>query len=208
MIKLVFVDFSRTLVKQSGCNSGADVIGKGDTYRALYPEYKAGKISIDELLTKTFACWKGLEVSDLPKVCEKFEFNEGAEETVRQIKQMGIKTALLTNIPTHLAEVFAKKLGFDSYTGTVLEVKDGVFTGKVLELNNDKRKEALTILEREKIAPGEAIAIGDTKEDARVFEKIRFGVAFNGDEAARKAAKYQITDFRDLVEIIEKENKN
>ena len=202
MIKLVFVDMSRTLVKGSGANSGADFLGKGDTYLELYPKYKSGEISMDYLLTKTFACWKGLNVSDLPKVYEKFEFNEGVKETIKNIREKGIKTMLLTNVPTHLGKLFQEELGFNYISGTVLEVKDGIFTGKILELHHNKAEEAMKLLKKENISSDDAISIRDRKDDAKVFEKVMYGIAYNGDETAKKSAKYKITDFRELTNII------
>ncbi len=205
MIKIVFIDMSRTLVKGSGANSGAEFLGKGDTYKEIYPKYTSGEISMDELLIKTFACWRGLKLKDLPKVYTAFKFNEGAKETVKKIKEKGIKTALITNIPIHLSELFKKEFGFDFITGTVLEVKNGEFTGKVLEFHNEKAEEAIKILKKENISPNEAISIGDRKDDAELFEKVKFGVSYNGDEIANKTAKYKITNFKELLNIIEKE---
>jgi len=206
MIKIVLIDMSRTLVKGSGSNSGADFLGKGEIYRKIYSKYTSGEISMGELLTKTFGCWKGLKLKDLPSVYAKFEFNDGVKETVKKIKEKGIKIALITNIPTHLSELFKKKLRFDFITGTELEVKNGEFTGKVLEFYNDKTDEAIKILRKENISPDEAISIGDRKDDAKVFEKVKFGIAYNGDEIAKKTAKYQITNFKELLNIIEKES--
>jgi len=206
MIKLVFIDMSGTLVDGSGANSGADFLGKGDAYREIYPKFKSGDMPMDELLARTYACWEGLSINDLPKVYAKFDFNPGAKETVRAISKRGIRTALLSFIPTHLSELFKKDIGFDFITGTVLEVKDGKFTGNVLAFPEDKGREAMKILARERISQNDAISIGDRKDDAKVFEKVRFGVAFNGDETARKAAKYSIADFRELLSIIEKES--
>ena len=122
------------------------------------------------------------------------------------MKKKGIKTALITNIPTHLSEIFKKELDFDFITGTLLEVKDWEFTGKVLEFHNDKAEEALKILRKGGILSDEAISIGDRKDDASVFKKVRFGIAYDGDELAKKTSKYQITDFRELLKIIEKES--
>ncbi len=206
VIELVFIDMSGTLVKGSGANSGGDYIGKGGRYREIYPKYKSGEITMRTLLKETFACWKGLNVSDLPEVYKTFEFNDGAKETVRALKQRGIKTALLTQLPTHLGTLFQDDLDFDFITGTVLEVKDGIFTGKILEFHDDKRQEASHLLEKEHISPRDSISVGDRKDDADVFRLVRFGVAYNGDSAAKKAAKYSITYFKELVPIIDKES--
>lgn len=197
---------SKTLIKGSVVNSGAEFLGKGDTYRELYPKFKSGEIPYKEVLLKSFACWKGLKSSDLPKVYNRFEFVEGAKETLKMIKEMGIQTALLSNVATHLAEFFKQELNFDFTTGNVLEVKNGIFTGKIIEFHDDKVKEAMEILHVSGIHPSDAISIGDRKDDAKVFEKVKFGVAFNGDETARKAAKYQITNFKELINIIKKES--
>ena len=197
---------SRTLVEGSGANSGADFLGKGNVYKKIYSDYTSGKIDMEELLTKTFACWKGLKISDLPKVYARFEFNDGVKETIRKMKKKGIKIMLLTNIPTHLGKLFQEKLDFNYIGGTTLEVKDGIFTGRILKFSHDKTTEAMKILKKEKISPNDAISIGDRKDDAKVFEKVRFGIAYDGDEVAKKTAKYQITDFRDLLNIIEKES--
>ena len=205
MIKIIFIDMSRTLVKGSGANSGADYLGKGEVYKEIYPKYTSGDISMEELLTKTYACWNGLKLADLANVYKKFEFNDGVKETIQKIKAKGIKTMLLTNIPIQLAKLFQNNLGFDYVGGTVLEVKQGVFTGKILKFGHDKATEAMKILEKEKLSPNEAISIGDRKDDAKVFEKVRFGIAYDGDEIAKKAAKYQIINFIEILEIIEKE---
>ncbi|MFH1126874.1 MAG: hypothetical protein V1718_02075, partial [archaeon] len=111
MIKLLFIDMSKTLVKGSGANSGAEYLKKGDRYKEIYPEYTKGQITMEELLKETYACWKGLNVSDLPEVYKTFEFNDGAKEAVRAIKERGMKTALLTQIPTHLGSLFQDDLG-------------------------------------------------------------------------------------------------
>lgn len=205
MIRLVFVDFSGTLVAGSGANSGADFLGKGGVYRQIYPKYKLGKLKMDELLTRTYACWEGLKLSDLPKVYGRFEFNDGVKETLWELKRRGIRTALLSQIPTHLGALFKEELRFDFVTGTVLEVKKGAFTGKILEFHDNKAKEAKRILDSAKVSPQEAVSIGDRKDDAEVFKILKFGVAYNGDEAARNASKYQITDFRGLINILEKQ---
>lgn len=204
-IKIIFIDMSNTLVKGSGSNSGADFLGKGDIYRKLYSKYKAGVLSTPELLTEVFACWEGLDIKDLPKVYARFEFNDNVKSILEKIKARGIKTALITNIPILLSEEFRKDLGFNYISGTHLEVKEGKFTGRVLEFRNDKAEEVRKILEKEKISPSQAIAIGDTKEDAGMFKKVKFGIAYNGDETAKRAAKYCITDFMELLKIIEKE---
>jgi len=208
MIKLILVDMSGTLLKGSGVNSVADYMGKGDTYRRLYPLYRSGEITMEKLLNESIACWRGFKESDLRKVYRKFQFTEGAKETLSEIKKGGIKSALLTNVPQNLGKLFQRDFGFDVISGTVCEVKDGVFTGKILEFHHDKAKEAQRIVDELGIEPKEALSIGDRKDDAEVFKLVGVGVSYNGDEIALRESDYQINDFMDLLGIIERENAN
>ena len=98
-------------------------------------------------------------------------------------------------------------MGFDYITGTELKLKNWEFTGKVLKFHNNKAKEAIEILKKEGFSPSDAISVGDRKDDAALFKKVKFGIAYNGDETAMKAAKYCIADFGEILKIIEKESK-
>lgn len=202
MIKLLFVDFSRTLASGSGCNIGGEYLGKGNAYKELYPKFQAGEVTMEELLTATFLDWKGLKLTDLPKIVETIRFSENAETSLKQIQDKGIKTALLSNIPIHLGQLIQEKFGFDYISGNVLEVIDGVFTGNVLEFHTQKQVDAKHLLELAKVSTNEAAMIGDRKDDAEVFKNISFGVSYSGDEAANKAAKYQIDDWADLPSLL------
>jgi len=202
MIKLLFVDFSRTLASGSGCNIGGEYLGKGDAYKELYPKFQAGEIAMEELLTATFSDWKGLKLTDLPKIVETIHFSENAEKALSEIRDSGIKTALLSNIPTHLGKLIQGRFGFDYISGNVLEVVEGVFTGKVLEFHTHKQADANKILEMANITAGEAAMIGDRKDDAEVFKTIAIGISYSGDEAANAAANYQINNWADLPSLL------
>jgi len=202
MIKLLFVDFSRTLASGSGCNIGGEYLGKGNVYKELYPRFQAGKLTMEELLIATFSDWKGLKLTDLPEIVESITFSENAEKSLSKIRNKGIKTVLLSNIPTHLGKLIQDRFGFDYISGNVLEVINGVFTGKVLEFHTHKQADASKILEVANITADEAAMIGDRKDDAEVFKTIAIGISYSGDEAANAAAKYRINNWADLPSLL------
>jgi len=206
MIKVVFIDFGGTLVIGSGINSVPEYMGKGYVSDNLRPKFKSGEISPKEFLEKTFEGWKGFKVDDLPKIFSDFRYSEGSKETINKLNEDGIKTVLLSKLPLHLGRLLQDELKLYHIFGTKLEAIDGVFTGKVLEYPKNKGDSASIFLENENISPDEAISIGDKHDDAAAFKKVKFGVALNGDDKAKEAAKYQITDFRELLEIVEKES--
>ncbi len=181
-------------------------MGKGEKYKELYPKYQLGKISMTKLLTEIFHEWQGLKIEDLDKLVELIKFNINAKAALKEIKSQGIKTALLSNIPVQLSEIIKKIFNFDYVSGTVLEIVDGVFTGKILKFNYLKEIEARKILEQNGIAADEAVMIGDRRDDAKVFEILKFGISYNGDEAADSVAKYKIKNWDELPAILQSEN--
>ncbi len=205
-IKLVFFDSSRTLIRGSGSNAGAEFMGKGEVYRMLYPKYQSGEITLEDLLTETYKCWQGIKLEDLPKIYTSLNFNPNSKETILKVKEQNFKTALLTNIPIHLSQIFKEELKFDYVSGNVLEVVDDTFTGKVLEFHNNKADVAMKILDESGINPKEAVHIGDDNDDAEVFKKVGFGITYFGNEAARRAAKFEITDLNEIIDILDSTN--
>ncbi len=206
-MKMAFFDFSFTLVTESGLNSGAKFIGKGDEYFHFREQRKKGLISMEELIRKTLANWQGLKSADLDKVYKRFDFREGASELMKYLEEKRIKKALVTNVPVQLAEVIAKHLKFDYFIGTKMEVKDGVFTGKILEMSPNKGEAVKQICQKAGIKPRDCMAVGDAPADIAMFEKVGMSIAIRGSEEVQKAADYVIDDFRELIEIIEKQNR-
>lgn len=202
MIKLAFFDFSFTLVTESGLNSGAKFIGKGDEYFRLREQRKKGLISMEELIRKTLANWQGLKTVNLEKVYRQFDFREGAVELMNYLKKKGVKKALITNVPIQLAEVIAKNLKFDYFVGTQMEVKNGIFTGKILKMSPNKGKAVKLICQKAGINSKGCIAVGDAPADIDMFKEVGTSVAISEVEEVRKTADYAIDDFRKILNII------
>lgn len=205
MIKLVFVDFSGTLAESSGCNTGGRFLGRGKKHEQLWPLYVEGKITVEEILSETFSEWNGLKTSDLQQIVAKINFLPGSKEALSALSDMGIQTVLLSNIPTQLGRLVAERYGLDMYSGNVLEVIEGLFTGQVLEYHNDKVTEVKRILEEKGILPSEAVMIGDGKDDARVMDMLAFGISYRGGKQAVLASKYQIDDWSEVSGIFQNE---
>jgi phosphoserine phosphatase len=83
MIKLIFFDFGFTLVNESGLNSGAKFMGKGDFYFQLRKQRKRGEIEMEDLVVRTLARWQGLRVADLNKVFNQFKFRKNVPKIIR-----------------------------------------------------------------------------------------------------------------------------
>jgi phosphoserine phosphatase len=203
MVKLIFFDFSFTLVEESGLNSGAKFIGKGDSYFQLRKKRERGEIEMEELITKTLAQWQGLKLKDLNKVFARFKFRKGVPKIMRSLEKRKIKKALVTNVPIQLAEVISKGLNIDYFVGTKMEVKNGVFTGKILEMSPNKGEAVKDICQKAKINLKNCVAVGDAPGDIPMFKKVGISVALtDSSKVAQQAADYVIRDFEELVGIL------
>lgn len=206
MIKLILFDVSGTLVTGNGTTAGGFLMGRGDELKKLDEKWKANEISIGDLLIKIFYCWRGLHISKAEEIYNTLKYRYGVKEVIRTLKNKEIKIGLLTNIPIQEGKFFRRDLNPDYMTGTGLEVVDDVFTGKVLDLHDDKLKDSLEIIKKENVDPNEVVFVGDEKHDAVVFDHVKFGISMDGDEICNERAKYKITDFREILDIVERES--
>ena len=208
MIRLAFFDFSKTIAADSGFGAGPYLVGRKKEYDLLYEEFVSNKISEISFIKSVIKLWKGVREEDLPKIYSKIEINQNAKEILKQLKSMNIKLALVSFIPTKLAELY-KTFGFDYLSGTECEIINGVFTGEVLKINHDKGIITKNISNILKIGMDECIAVGDSRGDIKMFKSVGYknSFAYNAAEEAKKYAKYHIKNFKEIMHIIENDNK-
>ena len=205
MIKIAFFDFSRTIAKGTGFGSGPIFLSRKKEYEELYDKYKSKKLNEVNFVKSVVKLWKGFKEKDLSKIYSKIELNPNIKNTLKKLKKRGIKLALVSNIPTKLADLY-KNLGFDFISGNECEIRDGIFTGKALKINSDKFRIVNSICNHTKISPKECIAIGDSIGDIGMFKVVGYNnsFAYNANEEVKKYAKYHITDFNEIIKIIQK----
>jgi HAD superfamily phosphoserine phosphatase-like hydrolase len=203
MIKLAFFDFSKTIAKDTGFGSGPSFMNREKEYNELYGDFTSHKLNEIEFIESVIKLWEGFKEEDLSEIYLQIELNPNVEEVLKQLKDMKIKLALVSFIPLKLAELY-RDLGFDHLIGTECEVKDGVFTGKVLKMNPDKGAVAKELSNQLSIGLNECIAIGDSKNDIRMFKATGYdnSFAYNALEEVQKYAKHHITDFKEIIPII------
>jgi len=147
---------------------------------------------------------------NIQKVSEEFDSNiqliKGIDFVIKFFQAMGIKTALITAGPIEVAEVLGKRFNFDEVYGSVYEVVNGKYTGKIKTHLGDRGKRNCLehFCETNGISPGNCIAIGDSSSDVEVFKICRKSIAINYSEALLgKADEYIKTDdLEDILELI------
>ncbi len=114
----------------------------------------------------------------------------------------GQRVFLVTATPVELARIIAKRLGLTGALGTVAEVEDGLYTGRLVgePLHGPSKAEAVRALaEREGLDLSRCTAYSDSSNDIPMLSAVGHGVAINPDTGLRAAAKergWEVRDYR------------
>jgi HAD superfamily hydrolase (TIGR01490 family) len=114
----------------------------------------------------------------------------------------GQRVWLVTATPVELAAIIARRLGLTGALGTVAEVEDGVYTGRLVgePLHGPAKAEAvLALAERERLDLSRCTAYSDSFNDVPMLSAVGTGVAINPDSDLKREARargWQVRDFR------------
>jgi HAD superfamily hydrolase (TIGR01490 family) len=151
----------------------------------------------------------GRRVDDIIRFGEEI-YDEIMAERVwsgtRALAQMhldaGQRVWLVTATPVELAAIIARRLGLTGALGTVAEVDDGVYTGRLVgePLHGPAKAEAvLALAEREGLDLARCTAYSDSVNDIPMLSVVGTGVAINPDTQLKREARtrgWQVRDFR------------
>jgi len=126
----------------------------------------------------------------------------GTRALAEQHLDAGQRVWLVTATPVELARIIAQRLGLTGALGTVSEVEDGLYTGRLVgePLHGPAKAEAVRALaEREGLDLARCTAYSDSHNDVPMLSAVGHAVAINPDTALREEARRQgwvIRDFR------------
>ncbi|MCW2777916.1 MAG: Phosphoserine phosphatase-like protein, partial [Frankiales bacterium] len=126
----------------------------------------------------------------------------GTRALAQQHLDAGQRVWLVTATPVELARIIAQRLGLTGALGTVSEVEDGRYTGRLVgePLHGPAKAEAVRALaEREGLDLSRCTAYSDSSNDVPLFESVGHAVAVNPDSALRETARergWVVRDFR------------
>jgi len=114
----------------------------------------------------------------------------------------GQRVWLVTATPVELAELIARRLGLTGALGTVSEIEDGCYTGRLVgePLHGPAKAEAVHALAlREGLDLTRCTAYSDSYNDMPMLSLVGTAVAINPDADLRRAARergWKVRDFR------------
>jgi HAD superfamily hydrolase (TIGR01490 family) len=114
----------------------------------------------------------------------------------------GQRVWLVTATPVELANIIAHRLGLTGALGTVAEVVEGRYTGRLVgePLHGPAKAEAvLSLARREGLDLNRCTAYSDSGNDIPMLSTVGTGVAINPDATLRREARergWQVRDYR------------
>ena len=149
---------------------------------------------------------KGKNFNDVKrKVLDLIVYSPGVEELFATVDSK-YKKGILSNGLGLVADELRTEFGLDFYMADELVIRKGKFTGEVLAgmPNRDKKKGLEIICNKYQVEPQQICYVGDHENDLVVFEEVGKAVAFNPKtDKVREKAHYVISDFREVLKIIE-----
>jgi phosphoserine phosphatase len=190
-MRLIVMDVDSTLIQGEVIEMLAAHAGCEAEVARVTEAAMRGELDFAESLRERVALLAGLDASAIDRVYDELVLSPGARTTVRVLKRLGYRFAIVSGGFTQLTDRLAADLGIDFSVANELEVVDGVLTGRVVGPIVDRagKAAALRRFAGECGVPVSAtIAIGDGANDIDMLNASGLGIAFNAKPVVQEAA--------------------
>jgi len=133
--KLIAFDMDSTLINIECVDEIADAAGRKAEVAAITEAAMRGEIAdYKESLRRRVSLLKGVTVGHMQQVLtERLRLNPGAADLVKACKAAGLKVLLVSGGFTYFTDHVRDLLGIDWTRSNVLEVADGLMTGRMVD---------------------------------------------------------------------------
>lgn len=197
--KLLIMDVDSTLIRQEVIDELAAYAGRSAEVAEITERAMQGELDFEKSLRERVATLAGQPESILTDVSSRIFYTAGARTLVSTFLKEGHKVAVVSGGFVQVLEPIAGELQLSYARANLLEVENGLLTGKVLGTVIDgaaKRDALKEWAKEEKISGRQIIAVGDGANDLLMLEEAELGVAFNAKPALREAADARINTLR------------
>jgi phosphoserine phosphatase len=194
--KLVVFDMDSTLIQAEVIVELAKLANVGEQVNKITESAMRGEIDFKESFKKRVALLKGIRQDQLDTISQTLPLTDGADLVAKTLKGLGYKLGILSGGFTFVGNYLKERLGFDYMYANVLDLRDGVVTGEVVEeiVDGEKKADLLRrIAQKENISLEQTIAVGDGANDLPMISIAGLGVAFNAKPIVRQKASNAIS---------------
>jgi phosphoserine phosphatase len=176
----------------------------GDRNLALYA---ARRIGYREFVRRDVRAWmeaRGeVHVSEVERVLGSGRLAPGAARTLGKLRDRGVETAIVSSGVDLMARKVAERLGIGHVRANGLETDpEGYLTGEPDGGGVDPRgkdRVLRALCRKLSLEPVNAVAVGDSRYDARFLKAAGLGVAVAGDEELERVADARISRLEELL---------
>jgi phosphoserine phosphatase len=209
--KIVVFDMDGTLTQHvSSWQLIHEKLGLWDEDACHYQEqFLKGKISYRRFCELDAKRWKNLPTTDITRHLHAIPYSRNAKNTLKKLKELGFKLAILSTGLDLLALKVKKELKIDYCICNTLQVRHGRLTGqvKINIAHGEKGKVFKRLLKKAGIKPEQAIFVGDSATDVPAAKIAGYAIAFNASHSGlAEIADYncQTKDFKEVLVAIKK----
>jgi phosphoserine phosphatase len=193
---LIAMDMDSTLITIECVDEIADFGGLKAEVAAVTDAAMRGEIDWAQSLRQRVALLKGLDESALQRVyAERLHLSSGAEKLIRAARRHGIKLLLVSGGFSFFTDRLQPRLGFDYAFSNMLEIEDGMLTGRVSGPLLDataKAQHVARLRDGLGLTRDQVIVIGDGANDLKMMAETNCSVAYRAKPIVRQQASYAL----------------
>lgn len=180
--RLLLADMDATIVVGETLDDLAAQIGKGEETAAITALAMRGELDFADSLHRRVALLGGVPEQSLHETRDRLCLSPGALSLVAGMRGAGAICVLVSGGFTFFTAEIAKRVGFHHHHGNVLNIENGVLTGRVAEpvLGRDAKRALLQhYMVTLGIGADSVLAIGDGANDLGMLELAGLGIGYH-----------------------------
>ena len=194
-MRLIVMDVDSTLIQGEVIEMLAAYAGCEPEVARVTEAAMRGDLDFTESLVARVALLEGLDASAIDQVYQDLVLAPGARTTIRTLKRLGYRFAIVSGGFSQITDRLATDLGIDYAAANELEIVDGKLTGKVLGEIVDRAGKARALRRfaaEVGITEAATIAIGDGANDLDMLSAAGLGIAFNAKPLVQQQAQTSV----------------
>ena len=168
--------------------------------------FNINKISIQELLTRVYARFKGITLEQAKKVYQDITIIKHARETIQTLRNHGYHVVLISSgVPDFFVKDLAARLSANNGYGVEIGTNNSTLTGEVfgrLSQTTGKKEIIEDLLQESNLTWKDTIVLVDDRNNLNIMHKASINIGVNAHYSVRQQAQYLI-DSGNLAEALD-----